>query len=234
GSAASQVLHPGDRIVGIEGHSLAGLSGNERIERLSAVVSSHKCAGVQTDGCRAETPVQLTVRRGAALKTFEVTPEYDAGEKRMLVGIQWAEDSHWIPISTSLAATRSVDAMSEVVSRTASVFAHIFESKQRGEISGIVGTSDVGHQAVEAGWRKALLLLALVSLSLGLINLLPILPLDGGHIFWAIVEKMRGEAVSLRVMERASIIGFALVAMLFVLGLSNDIGRITGEGFNVR
>ena len=75
---------------------------------------------------------------------------------------------------------------------------------------------------------------ALVSLSLGLVNLLPILPLDGGHIFWAVVEKLRGRPVSLRVMERASMVGFALVIMLFFLGLSNDIGRITGEGFKVR
>jgi regulator of sigma E protease len=84
------------------------------------------------------------------------------------------------------------------------------------------------------GVTPALLLLALVSLSLGLVNLLPILPLDGGHIFWTLVEKLRGKRVSLRTMERASIVGFALVAALMVIGLSNDIGRITGEGFNVR
>ncbi len=45
---------------------------------------------------------------------------------------------------------------------------------------------------------------------------------------------MRGRPVSLAVMERASVVGFVLVAMLFVIGLSNDIGRLTGEGFNVR
>ena len=87
---------------------------------------------------------------------------------------------------------------------------------------------------IERGLEKALLLLALVSLSLGLVNLLPILPLDGGHIFWALVEKLRGRPVSLRVMERATMVGIAVVLMFFFLGLSNDIGRITGEGFEVR
>ena len=112
---------------------------------------------------------------------------------------------------------------------------HIFESKQRKEISGIVGTSDVGHQVVEAGLAPALFLLALVSLSLGLVNLLPILPLDGGHIFWSIVEKLRGgRPVSLAVMERASVIGIVLVAMLFFVGLGNDIGRLGDGGLNVR
>ena len=124
--------------------------------------------------------------------------------------------------------------MGEVISRTVSVFAHIFESEKRKEISSVVGISDVGHEAVDNGWRDAILLLGLVSLSLGLINLVPILPLDGGHIFWAIIEKLRGgRPVSIRVMERATIIGFALVLMLLVVGVSNDIGRITGEGFNV-
>ena len=73
-----------------------------------------------------------------------------------------------------------------------------------------------------------------MSLSLGLINLLPILPLDGGHIFWSLVEKVRGEPASVRVIERATVVGFALVAVLMFIGLSNDIGRLTGEGFHVR
>jgi regulator of sigma E protease len=152
----------------------------------------------------------------------------------MLLGVAWATSNNWVPISTSTAASHSLDSMGEVVSRTVSVFAHIFESEKRKEISSVVGISDVGHEAVDNGWRDAILLLGLVSLSLGLINLFPILPLDGGHIFWAIVEKLRGgRPVSIKVMERATIIGFALVLMLMVIGVSNDIGRITGEGFNV-
>jgi regulator of sigma E protease len=121
-----------------------------------------------------------------------------------------------------------------VTDKTASIFSRIFESEQRKQISGIVGVSDVAHQTIEVGVYPSLLLLALVSLSLGLINLLPILPLDGGHIFWSLVEKLRGEPTSLRVIERATVIGFALVAVLMFIGLSNDLGRLGGDGFNVR
>ena len=64
-------------------------------------------------------------------------------------------------------------------------------------------------------------------------NLFPFLPLDGGHIFWAIVEKVRGRPVPLAMMERSGVVGFMLVIGLFILGLSNDIGRLTGEGFQV-
>jgi regulator of sigma E protease len=232
GYPAAKVLQEGDELVAVDGHRFASIEAERRPEKFGKLISAHTCAGEPKNGCLAKTPVEVTVRRDGALKSFDITPRYDATEERMLVGIGYATE--WVPISAGEAASHSGDVMKEVVTRTGSVFTHIFESKQRGEISGIVGTSDVGHEAVEAGWRQALLLLALVSLSLGLINLLPILPLDGGHIFWAIIEKLRrGRPVSLRVMERASIIGFALVLMLMVIGISNDIGRITGEGFNI-
>ena len=65
-------------------------------------------------------------------------------------------------------------------------------------------------------------------------NLLPFLPLDGGHIFWALAEKLRGRAIPFSVMERAGFVGFALVIALFMIGFTNDIGRLTGEGFGLR
>jgi regulator of sigma E protease len=233
GSPAAEVLQPGDRIVAIDGHRYTGLDNTERLEKFGEQVASHKCAGKQVQGCAAQTPVRLTIERDGTVRTLSVTPRFDEEAERALIGFSYGGE--FISISTSHAADKALDSVWRVTSGTASVFARIFEADKRKEISGIVGTSDIGHAAVDEGWRPALLLLAIVSLSLGLINLLPILPLDGGHIFWALVEKLRrGKPVSMRVMERASIVGFALVAMLFFIGLSNDIGRLTGEGFNVR
>jgi regulator of sigma E protease len=229
---AARVLQPGDELVAIEGRRFAGLSAEKKIQHFGELVSTHKCAGEQKNGCVAETPVELTIRRDGQLQTISVKPRYSAEAKRPLIGFSYGGE--FAPISTSEAVDKSTGVMGEVISRTGSVFAHIFEAEKRKEISSVVGISDVGHEAVDKGWRESFLLLALVSLSLGLINLVPILPLDGGHIFWAIVEKLRrGKPVSIKVMERATIIGFALVLMLMVIGVSNDIGRITGEGFNV-
>ena len=59
-------------------------------------------------------------------------------------------------------------------------------------------------------------MLALISLSLGVINLFPFLPLDGGHVFWAVAEKVRGKRIPFEVMERAGVVGFVLILMLFV------------------
>ena len=77
-------------------------------------------------------------------------------------------------------------------------------------------------------------ILALISLSLAIVNLFPFLPLDGGHIFWAVAEKLRGRAIPFAVMERAGFIGFALVLGLFMIGLTNDIGRLSNGGFDIR
>ncbi len=232
GSPAATALKSGDQILAVDGNAYANLDREQRLQKFGEDVASHECAGEQVQGCRAETPVTLRVRRDGAVRTISVRPEYDKAAGRALIGFVYGSTP--VTISPGEAAGRAWDSIWLVTHRTASVFSHIFESQQRKEISSVVGISDVAHETVEKSATEALLLLALVSLSLGLINLLPILPLDGGHIFWAVVEKLRrGRPVSLRVMERASIIGFALVAMLFFIGLSNDIGRITGEGFNV-
>lgn len=232
GSPASKVLREGDKIIAVDRHRFTGVSVEKRLARFGHTVKLHECAGRQVANCRAATPVRLTIERNGQVKTLSVYPRFDAELHKALIGFTYG--GHFEPISAGTAVDKALHSMWTVTSGTASIFARIFESEQRKQISGIVGTSDVGHAAVEAGWRQGLLLLALVSLSLGLINLLPLLPLDGGHIFWSLVEKLRGEPVSVRVMERASIVGIALVMMLFFIGLSNDIGRITGEGFEVR
>jgi regulator of sigma E protease len=229
---ASGLLKPGDRIVAVDGNRYPGLDTEERIKRFHDEIGSHECPGRQTVGCLAATPVKLTIDRGGSTRVVSVRPKYDAAAGQTLVGFAFGE--RYVGVGAGEALHHAGRTIWSVASKTFHVFAHIFESEQRKQISGIVGTSDVGHEVVDSGLIPSLLLLALVSLSLGLINLLPILPLDGGHIFWSLVEKVRGAPVSLRTMERASVVGFALVAMLFFVGLSNDIGRITGEGFNVR
>jgi regulator of sigma E protease len=134
------------------------------------------------------------------------------------------------------AADLSVSSMWNVTTLTVDRLAKIFvSSKARKDVSGVVGSYEATRQSFAFDTTQALRILALISLSLGVINLFPFLPLDGGHIFWAIAEKIRGRPIPFAVLERASVIGIMLVALLFVIGLSNDIGRITsGEGFGVR
>ena len=94
----------------------------------------------------------------------------------------------------------------------------------------MVGSYEATRQTIELSAERALYLLAIISLSLGVINLFPFLPLDGGHIFWALAEKVRGRAIPFSVMERAGFVGFVLVIALFMIGLTNDIGPIDRGG----
>jgi len=232
GTPAAKTLQPGDRIVAVDGNAYPGLGVEDRLERFREDVASHECAGEQVKGCLAATPVELRIVRDGEPMTISVRPEYEPLAERTLIGFSYGLRA--VDVGAGEAAGKAGDAVWQVASGTVHVFSHLFEKEQREQVSGIVGVSDVANQTLDESVERSLLLLALVSLSLGLINLLPILPLDGGHIFWSVVEKLRGRPASLRVMERASVIGFALVMMLFVLGLSNDIGRITGDGFKVR
>jgi regulator of sigma E protease len=232
GSPAAGVLKPGDKIVAVDGRHYPVLTSGERIERFRKEIGSHECAGKQRDGCLAATPVTLAVLRGSDLKQIRVKPKYDAAAGQPLVGFSFGSKA--ISLGIGEAVDRATGSVWMITSGTFHVISHLFESTQRKQISSVVGISDVAHQTTEKSLVESLVLLAVVSLSLGLINLLPILPLDGGHIFWSLVEKLRGKPASLRVMERATVIGFALVAVLMFIGLSNDIGRLTGEGFNVR
>jgi regulator of sigma E protease len=173
---------------------------------------------------------------------LQTTPYYDADapgleqgeEGRYRLGFSY-QAAGLVPENPSApeAAEMALDRMWEVTSGTVSVLARLFEQEQREQVSGVVGISTVGNQAVGLGATEALTLLALVSLSLAIVNLIPLLPLDGGHIFWSLVEKVRGRRVPFSVMERASAIGMLLFLFLFFIGLTNDIERLSNDEFNL-
>jgi regulator of sigma E protease len=86
---------------------------------------------------------------------------------------------------------------------------------------GIVRTS---AQYLQVGVQWYLLLLGLISMSVALFNLLPLLPLDGGNILFAVIEGIRRCGVPRRIYERFSSVGMALILLITVIALSNDIG----------
>ncbi|MDX6636611.1 MAG: regulator of sigma protease [Solirubrobacterales bacterium] len=235
GTPAAHVLKTGDRIVSVDGIAASGGDVSSRATAISNEVNSHRCPGKQTNGCQAKTPVHFVVDRGGQTKSFTVTPYYDAKVKRHRIGFAF-EGSGLVPVDTSIpgAAHESVNAMWSVTSGTVSRIAQIFNAQDRKKLHGIVGSYEITQQAFGFGPREALTLIAIISLSLAIVNLFPFLPLDGGHIFWSVVEKLRGRPVPFRVIEGASVVGFVLVLMLFAVGLSNDLSKLAGPGFHLR
>jgi regulator of sigma E protease len=224
---ATGVLAPGDRIVSID-----GVRGD--VGALSQQVAKHTCSGRQVDRCQASTPARIAVVRGGRTLTLDLRPRYDAQLKRTRLG--FAFDQYNDPLPIGQAATESVTGMWRVTKATVSAIGRIFyDSKARDDVSGVVGSYETTRQTFQQdNFIFAYQLLALISLSLAIVNLFPFLPLDGGHIFWALAEKVRGRPIPFRIMEQASYVGFVLVLMLFALGLTNDIDRLRGEGFGVR
>jgi regulator of sigma E protease len=224
-TAAAGNLRPGDVIVSVD-----GVSGSPTAIRDE--IGKHRCAGAQVNGCLAATPARVVVRRGNQVLRFEIRPRYNASAGRPLLGFEFGEGEH--SVGAGKAASLAVTGLWTVTKDTVSVVARIFEPQARKQLHGVVGGYTVTQQSFAHSTSQALEVLALISLSLGVINLFPFLPLDGGHVFWALAEKARGKRIPFEVMERASVVGFALILIVFVIGLSNDISALNGNGFNVR
>jgi regulator of sigma E protease len=222
---AAKVLKPGDRIVSVD-----GVTGGP--DAFRAEIAKHKCAGVQKPGCVAATPVHLVVVRQGHRVAVTVRPRYDAATKRMLVGFAFSVASKNVgPVD---AAHLAISDMWHVTTKTIGVVVRIFEPQQRKQLHSVVGSYKVTQQDFAHDTTSAVAILALISLSLAVVNLFPFLPLDGGHIFWALAEKVRGRPIAFSVMERASVVGFALVLLIFVIGLTNDVRDLGNGSLGVR
>jgi regulator of sigma E protease len=225
GTPAAAALHPGDRLVSINGQS-------STIDALRRQIEADRCPGTPTNGCQG-TPLRIVVERGGHDVTVTTAPRYVAADGRMELGFDFGERLYTTPLSFLSAGGHSASYMWYVTSQTVSTVARIFEPQQRKKLNSVVGVYEVTQQSFNIGADAALNIIALISLSLGVINLFPFLPLDGGHIFWAVAEKIRGKRIPFVIMERAGVVGFALILLLFAIGLSNDISTLTGPGFNL-
>ena len=227
GSPAAQYLKPGDKLVSVDGQRGDAV-------KFSQLIGSHTCpGGVKRQGCVAATPAKITVLRDGRRMTFSIRPRYDTQNQpaQPRIGFQYATPREAYPAGK--AVNETVDQFWFITKETVKIPAYILNAEKRKQISGIVGTSDAANKAVSTDAADGIALFAVISLSLAIINLFPFLPLDGGHIFWAAVEFVRRRPVPYAVMERAGVIGFMLVIGLFLLGLTNDIDRLT-SGTGVR
>jgi len=234
GFPAAEVLKPGDRLVAVDGVR-ADADTVEGRKTFTEKIAAHRCAErPPTNRCRAETPAKLLVERDGRVVPVQVTPVYDPQVKRMRVGFTYGQTDERETLPAGDSVTESLDRFWFVTWETVKLPARLFDAEKREEVSSVVGGYEVTRQTILERVPDVVIVLAVISLSLAIINLFPFLPLDGGHIFWAVVEKIRRRPVPLAVMERASVIGFLLVLGIFLIGLSNDIDRLSGEGFQVR
>ena len=206
--AASVGLRPGDTIIAVNGRQTPNFDSVSRLIRAS----------------KGE-PITVTILRGGRPVALGPVRTKKMGS-RWALGFQpgWKTVSYG-PVSS---LTRGVSTVWAATKATITFLPRLATGAGRKQVSSPVGIVDVSSQAVALTFTLYLQILGLISVSLAILNLLPLLPLDGGHILFSIIEGLRGRAVGREVYERVSAIGIALFLVLTFIGLSNDINHLGG------
>ncbi len=219
GKATTQV----DRVVDGSPAQAAGLNAGDRIVTINGAPTTAVEIPRHISSSRGN-PLVLTVSRdGTRVKIGPVAAKKDPVDGIYRIGFALQSEGLGLPEATHA----SVDATWSVTRSIGGSLGHLVSGSGRKDISSPVGIVQGSSDAAKQGAVSYLEVLALISLSIALLNLLPLLPLDGGHIAFSLVEGVRGRAVAREVYERVSVIGIALVLLLFVIGLSNDIGHLS-------
>lgn len=223
GSAAEQAgLKPGDLVIAIGGQDIHSFSDMQRIVSM-----------------RPGEPLEVTVTRGGSALTLPVTPalaEVDSpiGKQRIgVIGVRAssrAED--WTTQRFGLADSlkQGVTESWFIISQTYDYISRVVQGRaSTDQLSGPIRIAQVsGAVASNAGLLGLINLAAVLSVSIGLMNLLPVPMLDGGHLMFYLYEALRGRPLSPRAQEIGFRLGLALVLMLMLFVTWNDLVHVKG------
>jgi regulator of sigma E protease len=208
-------IEAGDRIVALNGNRVGSWSEFER----------------KMMGRKPGETVSVTVVRDGSRKTVEGALGADPEDKQhALLGVKpTIQTTTYGPVeSLGLAVQRC----GEITVKLSTFVGQLITGQKDfyNNVTGPVGIASVGSTAVSQGFF--LPLLALISLNLALFNLLPILPLDGGHLFFIAAEKVLGRPVSEQTMGKIAAFGLVLVLALFLFATYADLSKLfTGQPF---
>jgi regulator of sigma E protease len=193
----------------------AGGETNVAYDHLLAAIKSH-----------SHQPLPLTVKRGDRVMEIVVTPR-PIGEKVMMGAQINAFETHTVepgPLeAVKLSFAKNWEWSRLIVQTLAGLFTRETSVKQ---LMGPVAIADLSGSAAQAGWIQLFSLMAMISLNLGLLNLMPVPVLDGGHIFILALEGLARRDFSMKVKEKMLLAGFVLLLMLMVTVIYNDLMRI--------
>ena len=180
---------------------------------------------------------QLTILRDGKYIDLAITPKlietkdrFGGVKKRYLLGISpnpeaYTTISYPIDKAIDFAYNQTINASKYIVESLKRVISGLIPMES---LSGVVGIVDTTSKVSQMGFVALLMFSALISVNLGVINLLPIPALDGGHVMFQLYELIARRAASDSVMIKLTLLGWAILLSLMLLGLYNDINRLLG------
>ncbi len=209
--AAAAGLQPGDRIVGVAGEEV----GDWEAVRTEILLhpGEQVTVVVERDGRTVELPAVIDARENGT-GYLGVAPGVEHRDLGAVSGFGYA-------------GRTTGDLVVLIFQGIGMMFSGEVSVTGSEGLAGPIGIIQLSTEAFQGGYY--LMLLALISINLAILNMLPVLPLDGGHVLLSIIERVRGKAVSLRTFERVSMVGLFLFVLLFLVATSNDVGRLFGR-----
>jgi regulator of sigma E protease len=198
-------LRPGDVVVGIQGHPV------KDVASLRSTIESSQA-------------VTLRVRRRGSVRTLGPARPRTVDGRRLLGFVFDVRRDGTLHFGALRSAHLAEQELWLVTKGTGAALKNLVVRGDRSNVQGVVGI--VREQSTAVGQGLYLEQLAWLSLSLALFNLLPFLPLDGGHILFALIERLRRKPLSREIYERVSLVGISVFVLMFLFVLQQDVGRI--------
>ncbi|MBK9155108.1 MAG: RIP metalloprotease RseP [Chloracidobacterium sp.] len=214
--AAASGLQPGDRVIAFNGTTV------RNSQELSSQIRENK-----------DAPAVLTIERNGERKEITTAAKLDDdGVYRIGIGFAAANISTRVPVGLGGAANFAVESNLRILRLTGKVFGQLFSGERSVRDAGLAGpvgiVQIISKVVTELGFAGLFGILAVISLNLGIFNLLPIPLLDGGQIMMLGIEKVMswfGRTLSLALREKIQMAGLGIILLLMVFTLFLDISR---------
>ena len=208
----------------------AGIKVNDQFMTIDGIVIDGWRDVVKTISSRPDQTIRLSILRNGALKTIVVVPKAIHSLDSVVGRIGVGPANHVnvvVRLSAGEAITRAVEATWLLSKLTVGMIVQMVQGKESTKnIGGPLSIAKYAGASAEYGFTAFLTFLAILSISLGILNLLPIPVLDGGHLVYFIIEGIKGGPVSEAFMYRSQQLGFAVLAVLISFALYNDVHNV--------